>query len=127
MRMADVILLVAQLELSSLRNAVRMLHAFGTEEGLADKVRVVINRVGGEDSDISLKKAEETIGKPIFWQVPNDFKAMLGARNAGVPLLEHAPRSKAQQSLAQLASVLCGKGATDGQGKKEKRGFFSFR
>src|SRR5581483_98956 len=62
MRMADTILLVAQLELSSLRNAVRMLHAFGTEDGLAEKVKIVINRVGGEDSDISLKKAEETIG-----------------------------------------------------------------
>src|SRR5262249_44371101 len=84
MRMADVILLVAQLELTSLRNCVRMLHTLGGEEGLGDKVRVVINRVGSEECDISLKKAEETIGKAIFWQVPNDYKAMLGARNAGV-------------------------------------------
>jgi pilus assembly protein CpaE len=126
MRMADVVLLVCQLELSSLRNAVRMLHAFGSEDGMTEKLRIVVNRVGGEDSDISLKKAEETIGKPIFWQVPNDFKAMLGARNAGVPLLDHAPKSKAQLSLVQLAQALCGKGTSD-QAKKEKRGFFSFK
>jgi pilus assembly protein CpaE len=126
MRMADVVLLVAQLELSSLRNAVRMLHAFGAEDGMADKVKVVVNRVGGDDSDITLKKAEETIGKPIYWQVPNDFRAMLGARNAGVPLLEHAPKSKAQLSLAQLANTLCGKGPAE-PAKKEKRGFFSFK
>jgi pilus assembly protein CpaE len=124
MRMADVVLLVAQLELSSLRNAVRMLHAFGTEDGMTDKVKIVINRVGGEDSEISLKKAEETIGKPIYWQIPNDFKAMLGARNAGVPLLEHAPKSRAQTSILQLANALRGKGDTEA--KKEKRGFFSF-
>jgi pilus assembly protein CpaE len=124
MRMADTVLLVAQLELSSLRNAVRMLHAFGTEDGMAEKVKIIINRVGGEDSDISLKQAEETIGKPIYWQVPNDFKAMLGARNAGVPLLEHAPKSRAQISLTQLGAALCGKGDTEK--KKEKRGFFSF-
>ncbi len=124
MRMADVVLLVAQLELSSLRNAVRMLHAFGTEDGMTEKVKIVINRVGGEDSDISLKKAEETIGKPMYWQVPNDFKAMLGARNAGVPLLEHAPKSRAQLSIQQLANALCGKG--EEETKKEKRGFFSF-
>jgi len=123
-RMADIVLLVAQLELSSLRNAVRILHAFGTEDGLAEKVKVIVNRVGGDDSDISLKKAEETIGKPIYWQVPNDFKAMLGARNAGVPLLEHAPKSRAHISLLQLSNALCGKEETEK--KKEKRGFFSF-
>ena len=46
--MADVILLVAQLELSSLRNVVRMLQTLGNDDGLADKVKVVLNRVGSE-------------------------------------------------------------------------------
>ena len=63
--------------------------------------------------------------QPVFWQVPNDYRAMLGARNAGVPLLQHAPKSKLQLSLADLANNLSGK--TAGQSKKEKRGFFSFR
>ncbi len=124
MRMSDVILLVAQLELTSLRNVVRMLHTLGNEDGLGDKVKVVVNRVGSEDGEITLKKAEETIGKPIYWQVPNDFKAMLGARNAGVPLLTHAPKSKVQQSLLGLANSLCGKGP---EPKKERRSFFSFK
>ncbi len=56
MRMADVILLVAQLELTSLRNVVRMLHTLGNEEGLGDKVKVIVNRVGSDDSDITLAK-----------------------------------------------------------------------
>jgi pilus assembly protein CpaE len=108
MRTADTILLVAQLDLSSLRNVVRMLLTLQTEEGMAEKVKVVLNRVGSE-CDISFKKAEETIGKPVFWQVPNDPKALIDARNAGVPLLQHAPKSKAQQSIAGLAQALCGK------------------
>jgi pilus assembly protein CpaE len=126
MRMADVVLLVAQLELTSLRNVVRMLHTLSTEEALAEKVRVVVNRVGSDDCDITLKKAEETIGRPIFWQVPNDYRSMLGARNAGVPLMQHAPKSKIQQSLMDLAKTLCGKQLVD-PAKKERRGFFSFR
>lgn len=125
MRMSDVILLVAQLELTSLRNVVRMLHTLGNEEGLGEKVKVVINRVGSEDGEITLKKAEETIARPIYWQIPNDYKAMLGARNAGVPLLTYAPKSKAQQSLIGLANALCGK--TPQEAKKERRGFFSFK
>lgn len=108
LEMADEVLLVAQLELSSLRNVVRMLMTLGVQEGIAEKVRVVVNRVGSEyaEAEISLKKAEETIGKPIFWQVPNDAKAVLGARVAGEALMTHAPRCRAQQSLAGLAQAL---------------------
>jgi pilus assembly protein CpaE len=126
MRMSDVVLLVAQLELTSLRNVVRMLHTMDKEEGLGEKVKVVMNRVGGDDGDITLDKAQETIGKQIYWQVPNDFKAMLGARNAGVPLLSYAPKSKVQQSLIGLANTLTGKASADAP-KKERRSFFSFR
>jgi len=128
LRMADVILLVAQLELSSLRNVVRMMMTLGSEEGVADKVRIIMNRVGCDffDGAISLKKAEETIGKPTFWQIPNDPKVMMGSRNAGIPLLEHAPRSRACQSLAGLADVLSGKIEVEPDAKKKKSGFFSF-
>jgi pilus assembly protein CpaE len=87
LRMADTILLVAQLELASLRNVVRLIHALGGEENLADKVRVVINRLGADsvEEGISLKKAEEVIGKPIFWQVPNDTQSVIGAGGGGAP------------------------------------------
>src|SRR5262249_13924903 len=57
LRMADRILLVAQLDLSSLRNVVRMMLALGNDPELAPKVQIILNRVGIE-SDISLKKAE---------------------------------------------------------------------
>lgn len=124
MRLADVILLVAQLELTSLRNVVRMLHTLQGEEGMAEKVKIIINRVGSEDGEITLEKAEETIGQPIFWQVPNDYKAMVAARNAGVPLLKCAPRSRAHLSLVGLANVLSGK---EQQAKKGRKSFFSFR
>jgi pilus assembly protein CpaE len=125
LRMADIILVVAQLELSSLRNVVRMLMTLGTDEALANKVKVVLNRVGSE-CDISLKKAEETIGKAIFWQIPNDPRAMIESRNAGVPLIQHAPKSKAQQSIAGMVQALCGKNPQAAPPRKEKRGFFSF-
>lgn len=127
MRMADMILLVAQLELSSLRNVVRMIARLNTEDGFSEKIRVVLNRVGCDffDGAISLKKAEETIGMPVFWQVPNDPKAMMGSRNAGVPLIQHASRSKVHLSIHDLATSISGKGEAAGA-KKKKGGFFSF-
>jgi pilus assembly protein CpaE len=129
LRMADHILLVSQLELSSLRNVVRMLLTLGADETMASKVKVLVNRVGADVTEgaISLSKAEETIGKPIFYQIPNDTKSMMGSRNAGVPLLQYAAKSKAQQSFAGLAQALSGKTNGVVEPKKERKGFFSFK
>jgi pilus assembly protein CpaE len=124
LRMADVILLVAQLELSSLRNVVRMLLMLGADEQLGPKVQVVVNRVGS-DTDISVKKAEETIGKPIYWQIPNDTKLLMEARNQGVPLVQHAPRSKVQQSIQGLAHALTGKEQQAAPKEKARWALFS--
>ncbi|CAN5427525.1 AAA family ATPase [soil metagenome] len=111
LRMSDKILLVAQLELSSLRNVVRLIHCLSNDAGLAEKIHVVVNRVGSEtmEEGISLKKAEEVIGKPIFWQIPNDSKAVISSRVAGQPLVKHQPKSRAHASIAGLAQTLSGK------------------
>jgi pilus assembly protein CpaE len=120
LRLADQILLVGQLELSSLRNVVRLVHCLSGEENLADRIRVVINRQGAEtlEEGISLKKAEEVIGKPIFWQIPNDPKSVIAARVAGDPLVKHAPKSRVQQSIFGLSQALYGKPIADVRGSK---------
>lgn len=111
LRMSDKILLVCQLELSSLRNVVRLIHCLSLDDGLSDKIHVVVNRVGSEsvEEGISLKKAEEVIGRPIYWQVPNDSKAVISARVSGEPLIRHNPKCRAQQSISALAAALSGR------------------
>jgi pilus assembly protein CpaE len=108
LRMSDQVLLLAQLDLTSLRNVVRMLLSLGADDEVAQKVKIILNRVGSE-TDISQKKAEETIGKPIFWEIPNDHKLMNEARNQGVPLVTCAPKSKIQASFSGLGAALCGR------------------
>jgi pilus assembly protein CpaE len=108
LEMATTVLLVAQLDLPCLRNAVRLMMSFGEMDNLADKVKIVVNRVGLEAGQITLKKAEETIGKEVFWQLPNDYRTMVDVRNNGVPLLEQAPRAAVTQSILGLAEVLSG-------------------
>ncbi|MEN6457321.1 MAG: response regulator [Thermoguttaceae bacterium] len=108
LEMASHILLCTQLDLPCLRNVVRLMMSFGNMEGLADKVKIIVNRVGLENGQITLKKAEETIGKQIYWQLPNDYRTMIDARNNGVPLFESAPRAAITQSLTSLAKALTG-------------------
>jgi pilus assembly protein CpaE len=108
LRMADSILVVVQLDLTSLRNVVRMILTLGNDEELANKVKIVLNRVGS-DNDIEQQKAEETIAKPIFHEIPNDHRLMSEARNQGMPLVMFAPKSKIQASFTGLATALCGR------------------
>src|SRR5205085_1496233 len=122
LRMADQVLLVAQLDLSSLRNVVRMMLTLGHDETIGPKVKIILNRVGGE-TEITIAKAEEIIGKPIFHQIPNDVKSVLESRNNGVPLIQHAPRSKAQQSIQVLTTALTGK-EVQATGAKKARWFW---
>ena len=107
--MANHVLLVTQLDLPCLRNVVRLMMSFGQMDAIKDKVKIVVNRVG-LDNHISLKKAQETIGREIFWQLPNDYRVMVEVRNNGVPLIEQAPKAAITQSIIALADALCGNG-----------------
>lgn len=104
--MSDVILLVIQLDLTCLRNTARLLHLFEQYEGLTDRVRLVVNRSGAHDSEISLKKAEETLQMPVSWQIPNATKAFNLARARGVSLDEVASGSKAHQAILEISRSL---------------------
>ncbi len=91
---ADQVLLVTQLDLPCLRNVVRLMMSFKESGKFDDRVKIVVNRVGYDTGQISLKKAQETIGREIFWQVPNDYRVMVEVRNNGVPLIQQAPESR---------------------------------
>jgi pilus assembly protein CpaE len=105
---ADHVLLVTQLDLPCLRNVVRLMMSFDEVDGLKDKTKIVVNRVGLDAGQIGLKKAQETIGRDIFWQIPNDYRTMVEVRNNGVPLLEQFPKAGITQAVVTLAATLSG-------------------
>jgi pilus assembly protein CpaE len=105
LEMASNVLLVTQLDLPCLRNVVRLMLSFGQMDSMKEKIRIVVNRVG-LDSQIGLKKAQETIGREIFWQLPNDFRTMVEVRNNGVPLTEQAPKAAITLAVVGLAEAL---------------------
>ena len=113
------VLLVTQMDLPCLRNVVRLMMSFSEMHELADKVKIVVNRVGLGDGQISTKKAQETIGREIYWQIPNDYRTMVETRNNGVPLYEQAPKAAITQSIKQLAESLSGD-ERDSQGDQQK-------
>jgi pilus assembly protein CpaE len=109
LKACDHVLLVTQLDLPCLRNVVRLMMSFAEMEGVLDKIKIVVNRVGLETGHITLKKAQDTIGREIFAKLPNDYQAMVEARNNGIPLIEQAPKAKITHAISELANTLIGK------------------
>jgi pilus assembly protein CpaE len=120
---ADVILLLLQLDLTCLRNTARLLQLFAQFEGFTERVRLVVNRSGSNEAEISLKKAEETLRMPVSWQLPNATKVVHAARAKGVPIDAVAAGSRIHQSILEVAKGL--RPAPETDGGKPRRGLFA--
>ena len=127
METAETILLVAQHDVSCVRNVSRLFKALEGMQGLSDRIKLILNRVGAKELSIPVEKAEETMGRKVFWQVPNDWHNMVTSRNVGVPLVQHAPRSKVAASIRELAEALTGTSAAAPhiRGPAKRRGLLS--
>ena len=120
------VLLVTQLDLPCLRNVVRLMVSFDEVDGLKDKTRIIVNRVGLDTGQIGLKKAQETIGREIFWQIPNDYRTMVEVRNNGVPLLEQFPKAAITQAVSSLAAAMSSDGPPEDEADKAAGGWLNF-
>ena len=125
---SDHVLLLTQLDLPCLRNVVRLLSSFEAEEGLKDRVHVVVNRSGLDNTQISSSKAEETIDREIFWRIPNNYGVISDCRNNGVPLAKSAPKAAITHSINDLANKLSGDAPiiTDDEPKAKKKNWLPF-
>jgi pilus assembly protein CpaE len=104
LRQAAVVLLVARLDFTSLRNARRIL-AHAHELGVPpDRLRLVANR-HGQPGELAVDEAEEALGMKIAHFVPDDPKAVNHANNAGVPVVLKAPAARVSQRIAQAARL----------------------
>ncbi len=126
MEASDEILLITQLDLSCLRNVVRIMQHLNEHSDLGGRVRIVVNRMGLEDSDISIDRALDTIGCEVFWQLPNDYATMAGARNNGRPLSQHSPKARLTRSIRDLVMRLSAddESASEETPAEKKKGLF---
>jgi pilus assembly protein CpaE len=111
MEAANRVLLVTQLDLSCLRNVVRLMMSFEETDGLQSKVEIVVNRAGLDSGQISLKKAKETLGRDVYSLLPNDYRTMVEVRNNGVPLIVQSPKAPITLAVRELATKLGGETA----------------
>lgn len=107
--MSDDLLMISVQSISCLCNSNDLLRSITSKSSLPeDRIKILINRYM-KKSEISLKDAERSINKKIFWTIPNNYRATFSAINQGKPLSEVASKSKITKNFRQLAdNLICG-------------------
>ena len=125
LRMARLILIVAEANVPSLWTLERRLMAlkgFGIE---ANRARIIINRWHKGDDEI-LKSIEKQISQPVFASFPNDFRKASQAMNLGTPLQENH-NNILNDRYRQVAGQLVGIDAAIREKKGSLSGLFPFQ
>ena len=103
MESADEIVLVTCSDVMALHHAKRLLRSI-QEMGGADRLRIVLNRIRRRP-DLKQGEIETMLGHPIFACVPNDYRSLTQACEAGV-LLD--PEHAVAQSIAAFTARFVG-------------------
>jgi pilus assembly protein CpaE len=82
---SDIICIVANPDVPSVRNAQRLLDRIEQLGVAGERVRVLLNRAA-EPYPIPLSQIEGALGRPIDHKFPSDYRTVSTALNSGVPL-----------------------------------------
>jgi pilus assembly protein CpaE len=110
--MADTILAVLTLEITSIKN-IRLFLEVAEQLGYArDKVRLVLNRA---DSALGIRVAdvEHSLGRKVDHSVVSDGKSVVLALNRGVPFIVSNRDAQVSQDVRRIADALAGTLAGD--------------
>jgi pilus assembly protein CpaE len=104
----DDIYLIANVDLPSIRNIKRCLTLLeGLAAGGLEKVRLVVNRYNPE-GPIALDQVEKSLGLKPYGILRNDYEAVIGSINAGMPLALNGNASPFAKELKGLTARIAG-------------------
>ncbi len=99
---SDLILLPVVANISSVRAAKKTLGVLRSIGDGSEKVAVVVNRVSRNDN-IRVSEIEETLGSPVFWTLPNNYRIVVDAMNSGKPIMQNRNLANIGKSFLQMA------------------------
>jgi pilus assembly protein CpaE len=104
--LSDTTLLVVQLSVPCVRNAMRILNNMCENGYNSERVKLICNRTGRGAGQLSVDDVTETLGLEAFASIPDEWETVSGAINLGEPLLVHSPKSKVRLALQEIAGRL---------------------
>jgi pilus assembly protein CpaE len=123
---ADQIVVVAALEITTIKNVRLFLEVADQLEYDRSKIRLVINRADTAQG-IRIGDVEASIRRPIDGTVVSDGRLAVLAVNRGVPFVVSNPEGALSRDLLKLARTLAGEGSSATEKQNAKRGLFARR
>ena len=121
---ADLVLVVAQLQVPSIRNAHRVTESLLQMGAQEDKIELVINRSKADHERLKVADVEESFGRPVFAMVPNDYRAVAAALDLGHPIQANTPSSPARVAIQEMARKITQEFKSETPTDTQSRGFF---
>lgn len=113
--LSEAMIVVLTPELPSIWRTDRLLRFLAGSVG-KEKVHLILNRSSNGSDEITNGEIEKTVKQPIFWSLPNDYRASSEAVKLGKPLVS-MNNSQLAHSYVELAYRLTG---TVGPKKKQR-------
>jgi pilus assembly protein CpaE len=123
---ADQIVVIAALEITTIKNVRLFLEVADQLEYERSKVRLVLNR-SDTAQGIRVGDVEASIRRPIDGTIVSDGRLAVLAVNRGVPFVVSHPESPLSRDVTALARTLIGEPTTTTPDKPAKRGLFARR
>ena len=102
---SDLILLIAVLNLPSVRNCQRCFDLFKRLGYQKDKIKLIVNRYM-ENDEIKIEDVEDVLGHNVYYKVPNNYFTIINAMNKGVPVSDINHQSNIAKAFRELAALL---------------------
>jgi pilus assembly protein CpaE len=126
MDFADDILVIAALEITTIKNVRLFLEVAEQLEYDQSKIRLVINR-SDTAQGIRIGDVEASIRRPIDGTIVSDGRLAVLAVNRGVPFVVSHPEAALSRDIAKLARTVVGEMSVTSTDKPAKRGLFARR
>jgi pilus assembly protein CpaE len=123
---ADLVLIVCQLLVPSVRNAKRYFNALIQMGIPEERLQIVVNRgdsrAGGR---LTVKDIEETSRKPVYACIPNDYQFVARSIDFGRPIAALDRNSPVRAAIRKMARQITVGPGSEKREKSARRGFLS--
>lgn len=121
---ANLVLIVTQLSVPSIRNASRIYELLKQMGADMDTVEIVLNRCKADYERITPDDVEQHFGRPVFGMIPNDYRRVMASLDLGQPILVESPRSPARMAIYEMAKKITSELKSEEAASPQRKGLF---
>lgn len=118
---ADLIVVVCQMLVPIIRNAKRFCDALSQMGVPPERIEIVVNRADGRTGRLSEKDVQETMNKPVFATIPNDFQFVARSIDVGKPISSLDENNAVRAAIRKIAKKVMTGATAPGNANKSKQ------